>query len=82
MRVMVRNRSTGFWLRCDGNWTDLAAQAQDFGSSMTALERAVATGVKELAVILSFGRPELDVVIDLDAGLLVRGGHEGYRPRV
>ena len=65
MKVLVKNGDTGFFLKEETRWTKKDVEAQDFGSSLKAMEQAHAVGLTHAEIVISFGNPSLDINIPL-----------------
>ena len=63
MKVLVRNRDTGLFLKGKTLWTYEAVEARDFISCPNAMEQARGMGLANAELILSFGDPRLDIRI-------------------
>jgi hypothetical protein len=63
MRVLLRNRDTGLFLKGKTLWTYHAAEAQDLLSCLNALEHTREMRLANAELVLSFGDPRLDITI-------------------
>ena len=63
MRVLVRNRHTGLFLKGETQWTDEPLEARDFVSCLNAMEQLRRMGLTNAELILSFGDPRLDITL-------------------
>ena len=55
MKVLVRNRATGQFLKGQTLWTYNAVEAREFVSCPNAMNRACALGATNAGIVLSFG---------------------------
>ena len=65
MKVLVKNRDTGLFLKGETRWTKKDVEARDFGSCPKAMEEAYAVGLTHPEIVLFFGDPLLDIKIPL-----------------
>ena len=63
MRVLVRNRDTGLFLKGETLWTDEPLEARDFVSCLNAIEQLRGMRRTNAELILSFGDPRLDITL-------------------
>jgi hypothetical protein len=63
MKVLVRNRDTGLFLKGKILWTYYADEARDFLSCPNAVEQTRGMRLTNAELILSFGDPRLDIRI-------------------
>jgi len=63
MRVLVRNRDTGLFLKGKALWTDEPLEARDFVSCLNAMEQLRGMRLTNAELILSFGDPRLDITL-------------------
>jgi hypothetical protein len=65
MKVLLKNRDTGLFLKGETLWTNKPVEARDFGSCCDALNGAHNNGVRNAELVLTFGDPSLDIKISL-----------------
>ena len=65
MKVLVKNRDTGLFLKGETLWTDKTVDARDFHSCPYAMEGAHRLGLTNAELVLSFGDPTFDINISL-----------------
>ena len=65
MKVLVKNRDTGLFLKGETLWTNKAGEARDFGSCSDAINGVHNTGLVNAELVLTFGEPSLDIKISL-----------------
>jgi hypothetical protein len=65
MKVLLKNRDTGLFLKGETLWTDQSDEARDFGSCSDALNGVYNTRLTNADIILTFGDPSLDITISL-----------------
>jgi hypothetical protein len=63
MKVLLRNRDTGLFLKGKTLWTYYATEARDFVSCLNAMEHTLGMRLTNAELILSFGDPRLDIRI-------------------
>ena len=63
MKVLLRNRDTGLFLKGKILWTYHADEARDFLSCPNAVEHTRGMGLTNAELILTFGDPRLDIRI-------------------
>jgi hypothetical protein len=63
MRVLLRHTKTGLFYMEPSGWTDQMEKAEDFKHSATAILYAHQVGLEDVEALLSFGDPDLDVVL-------------------
>ena len=63
MKVLLRNRDTGLFLKGKILWTYYATEARDFLSCLNAMEQMRGMDLANAELILSFGDPRLDIRI-------------------
>ena len=67
MKVLIQNCVTKRYL-CTGrkdHWCDDTAKAKDFGNGVVAIDYVIKQNLSECQVVLSFGNPELDIVLQV-----------------
>ena len=64
-RVIVQHATTGKFLHDGGTWTDVCIEAKEFRSSLDAMSFCQQNGINEVQVRLTFGNPEVDIVLPL-----------------
>jgi hypothetical protein len=83
MKVLLKNRDTGLFLKGETLWTSQPGEARDFRSCSDALNGAYNTGLTNPEIVLSFGDPSLDITISLrDPRMQMSAAHSGLSPKV
>jgi hypothetical protein len=65
MKVLVKNRDTGLFLKGETLWTNKPVEARDFHSCPYAMEDVHRMGLTNAELVLSFGDPAFDINISL-----------------
>ena len=66
LRVLVRNRDQGSYLKGDGHWTNAISEARDFVTCAKAIEMACAAKIKEAEIVMAFNEPGFELVMSLN----------------
>ena len=65
MKVLIKNRDTGLFLKGETLWTNKPVEARDFRSCPYAMEDVHRMGLTNAELVLSFGDPVFDIKISL-----------------
>jgi hypothetical protein len=65
MKVLVKNRDTGLFLKGETLWTNKPDEARDFGHCSDAINGSHNTGLTNAELVLTFGHPSMDINISL-----------------
>jgi hypothetical protein len=67
MRVLIRHRNSDTFLADRQRWIPARREALDFVSSVMALDVATRMDLKDIEIVLDFGDPRSDVVLNVAA---------------
>jgi hypothetical protein len=65
MRVFIRQRTSSKFLADREHWVADRKRALDFATSLIAVNAANRMNLSEVEIVLDFGKPETDVVLDV-----------------
>ena len=65
MRVLIRQRNSAKFLADRQSWVPSRDVALDFVSSVMALDVATRMDLKEIEIVLDFGDPRSDIVLNV-----------------
>lgn len=67
MKVLLQQKSSGFYLKTDGGWTLNRMDAEDFLSSSKATEFCTLHKLSGVQIVLKFEEQHYDIVLPLTA---------------
>ena len=65
MTIVIQNCKSHLYLHRNGEWTEDAAAAANFGSSVAARSYIQAHGLAAAQIVMCFGDPKYDVVLPI-----------------
>ena len=67
MKVLLQQKSSGFYLKEDGSWTAHRADARDFLSSSKVSEFCAAHKLSGVQIVLKFEEQHYDILLPIAA---------------